>query len=168
MTKKSQVWTLDMITGVVLFLTVMVMYFLFSSNFLQSQDATFTDIYRSLEIVSGSLMTEGVPSNWTAGDIREIGITNGNYRLHVSKLSSLANMNYSTSKLLLKTQYDYLLFFENKSDDVMMLAGQPYFGKPGVTKDNIEQLEQPDTLLLAKRLLIHNSEIITMVVYLWE
>jgi len=166
--KTAQIWTLDLIAGMVLFLIVIVMYFMFSNTMLQPQDETYADIYRSLEIVSGSLMTSGNPLNWTADDVNAIGITNGNYRLNTSKLANFSTLDYSEAKLLLKTNYEYLIFFENRSDDVIPLFGQSYFGKPGITRDNIQQIERPKTLLLTKRFLIYNSEIIVMEVYLWE
>jgi len=77
-------------------------------------------------------------------------------------------LDYGRTKLFTNTKYDFILFFENKSHDVIEVYNIDYIGKPGIQKDNIQDLENPEYLLSMRRFLIYESEIISMVVYVWD
>ena len=52
-------------------------------------------------------------------------------------------------------------------DNPVNIGGISGFGKPGVTKDNIMQVEKPEDLVRIQRLLFYDSKIITLEVYVW-
>lgn len=170
--KKSQVWTIDLIAGISLFILTIVIFFIFAKNPAASEVSDFNDINADAGTVSSSLISAGVPNNWNLSTVEEIGITNGRYRLNRTKLAYLKEINYSNAKLLLKSKYDYIIFFENKNSEVLEfldLASNDfsYIGKSNVTKENIYE-EEPLGLVISRRFLIMESNIISMVVYIWE
>jgi len=165
---KAQIWTIDLMGGVTIFLIVVVSFFVFTSNIADQNRSNVGEIYEDISVVSDSLLSEGSPSNWTIDNIKEVGITDGDHRLNTTKLQNIDSLSYSGLKSLLKTKYDYMVFFENKSNDILNINGVDYISKPGLTKDNIKGMEDPDDLVSIKRFLIYDSEIIMMVVYLWQ
>lgn len=168
MCKKSQIWSLDLIAGVTAFVFIMTIYFIFTGNIADNNKSNFDEIYNDIGVLSDTLLSEGSPANWSADSVEEVGLTNGAYRLNISKLKNISSLDYSTLKVLLKTRYNYLIFFENKSHDVIEINGLEYIGKLGLTKENIMEQEEPETLVTIKRFMIYGPDIITMVVYSWE
>jgi len=154
-----------MIGGITLFLIMVVIYFTFINN-LSSGGADFSSLYDETIILSDTLLSAGSPANWTANSVDEIGVTDGKYRLMQSKWRNLSTMDYSKQKLLLKTKYDYLIFFENKDENVLNINGTEYAGFSGLNKDTVKN-QKYEELISIKRLLIYNNTIITMVVYSW-
>lgn len=154
--------------GVTVFLFLMIVYFIFTSNLSVSTATNFNELYNDASVLSETLISAGIPENWNESNVKEAGITNGDYRLNVPKLKNLSVINYSSSKSLLKTRFDYIVFFENKNGDTLNISGTQYIGKSGVTKDNLKEVETPSNLVSIRRFLIYNSDIIIMVAYLWE
>ena len=166
--RNGQIWTLDLIAGVVVFTIVIIVYFIFTNNISSRTENNFNDMYETSLIVSDSLISSGIPQGWNSTTVEEIGLTQGNYRINTSKLYYFKQIEYSDTKALLKTKYDYIFFFMDKSDNLLALNGTSYYGKAGITKDNLNELESPGTIISSTRLIIFNSSIITMEVYLWE
>lgn len=167
MSNNAQVWTLDLIVGVTVFLFLIMVYLIFTNNISASSASNFNEIYSDIVVVSDTLMSTGSPQNWTDGSVIEAGITDGKQRLSITKLQNLSSLDYSRLKTLLKTRYDYLIFFENRSSGLMNLSNVEYIGKPGLTKENLKDAD-PYTIVSIRRFLIYESDIITMVIYLWE
>jgi hypothetical protein len=168
MYKKGQIWSIDLIAGIIIFLIVIAVYFTFVNNIYNMNDKQFDRVYSEALILSDTLLAEGIPTDWIVNNTQEIGLTNGKQRLDIHKVTNASAIDYSRLKVLLKTEYDYLIFFENKNNDLLNLNGVQYIGKPGITKDNIKSIEKPDALVSIKRFVILNNEIVTMVVYLWD
>lgn len=165
MNKKAQVWTIDLIAGVTIFLIMIVFYMIFTNNI--SSGTNLKEINNEAIVLSNTLLSAGAPFNWTKDNVAQVGITDGKYRLDEAKLQNASAIDYYQLKLLLKTKYDYLIFFEKRDSGLLNISGISYLGKEGMAKNNITS-QKFDTLVSLKRFLIHNNEIITMVVYLWE
>jgi len=168
MGKKSQVWTVDLAAGITIFSIIIIIYFVFTSNISEQPTTGLNDIYKDTSVVSSTLLSAGYPLNWNITNIEKAGLTNGNYRLNQSKLTNMSSISYSKLKLLLKTKYDYLIFFESRNGNLLSFNGIEYIGKTGTTKINIKEKEKPKSITALKRFLIYNDNIITMVIYLWE
>lgn len=166
--KKGQIWSFDLIAGVTVFTFMIVVYFIFSNNISQNDASNFNELYNDAIILSETLLSAGSPVTWNLSNVEEAGITNGDYRLNISKLGNLSSIDYSLSKNYLKTRFDYLVFFEDRIGEVIDFGGMKYIGKNSVTKDNIKSLEDPSTLISIKRFLIYGTNIVTMVIYVWE
>lgn len=162
---KAQVWSIDLIAGLTVFLLTIVLYFIFTNNMSNINKSSFSEIYNEMSTVSDTLMLGGSIENISNG---EVGITNSHYRLNVTKLNYFNSMDYNQLKLLLKSRFEFLFFFEDRSGQVMDINDISYVGKPGITKESIRENEKPRSLILTRRFLIYDGDIITMVVYLWE
>ena len=81
-------------------------------------------------------------------------------------------MPYTTLKHNLKTKYDFLIFFENRTGNITTINGTTYLGitkdEPLITKNNVKTKTNLKNMLAVKRYLILDSEIITMVTYIWN
>jgi hypothetical protein len=166
MSKKSQVWTLDMIAGVTLFLLAIVTYFMFVNNLIGEEKPDFQTMYDDAVAISDNLLLENSDINSSQDSLKDIKITDGAYRLNASRLHNLSDLDYQTLKLKFNTRYNYLLYFENRTGEVMNISGSSYIGYNDTTRENIKT-KQADDIVSIKRFLIYNSEIITMVVFLW-
>jgi len=165
---KAQIWTMDLIAGISVFMIAIVIYFVFTNNISNYDDTKFEELYSSSIVLSDSLLTEGYPFNWTSGNVTEIGLTNNNHRINESKIYNFKNLDYLNSKGMLKTRFDYLFYFEDDKSDLFPVNGTDYFGKPTITKDNIKTLEDPSHLITTKRFVIFEDKILIMVIYVWR
>jgi hypothetical protein len=88
--------------------------------------------------------------------------------LDSKKLANLSIIEYEKLRFNLNSKYDFVIFFENKTDSPIEINGVTYVGKQGINKDNVYEKEEPTALIQHKRFLIYDSNIITMVIYLWQ
>ncbi len=147
---------------------VVVVFLFFSTNIVNFEQADFEEIYQEAAILSDTLISAGTSAQENISTGNEISITNGNHRINYSKLENVSNLGYSALKLRLKTKYDYLIFFENESRQVISIENVTYIGKSGLTKENFKSVEQPQSIISLSRFLTYDSRIVTMNIYLWE
>ena len=162
----AQVWSLDIMVGLSLFLVGMMMFFTYTIN--QSDETTevFELLSHDGKILADNLMSKGYPEDWNSSNAVIIGLTTDN-RINDTKLTSLYNMiytgnNYTKTKRLFSTNYDYYFFFdENMTINLNSVEG---IGKPGVTKNNITS----KNLVKITRLTIYQNKILPLYIYIWE
>ncbi|MBD3203093.1 hypothetical protein GF327_02265 [Candidatus Woesearchaeota archaeon] len=175
--KKAQIWYTDFILGLTIFLIVFLISLKYVSDNSYTKKDELKDMVLSLNSVSESLMSQGIPGSWNENNVISIGITNGNYILNVTKLSlfyNLTMLDYEHTKSLLQTKYDFLVFFKNQVNRTINLT-QKFFGDPGETDDTLKTMD-PDKLVSLKRYLVLKkningnitSNIIEMNIYLWD
>lgn len=113
---KGQVWSLDFIVSVIVFLSVLIpLFFVWNQINLQNQqELLFEDIERMALSLSDSLVrTGGFPEDWNESTVSVIGLASGDNILDESKVSSFLSMgaaNYNMTRTLLTGSYDF--FFE--------------------------------------------------------
>ncbi len=166
--RRAQIWSIDLIMGISIFLIVAMLYFAFVNNISAETQDSFDRLYSEVTIISDKLLEQGKPHGWNRSNIEEIGITDGHYRLNSTKLNYTISLDYSSLKLLLNARSDFLVFFQNKTEETVSLAGTTYLGKPGITEQNLHSIEDPDNLVAAKRFIIFNNSIYIMVAYSWD
>jgi hypothetical protein len=176
--KNAQIWYTDFIFGFTIFLLIVILSIKYvSDNYILPKEEVNEMIFEGRSI-SESLITEGFPESWNTTNVIRIGLTNGDYVLNISKLTFFANLtesDYSRTKSLLGTRFDFLVFFKNKNNITLNLSSE-FIGKSGVTESNLNSIENPDDLVNIQRYLIHkkgplnnlSSEIIQMRIYLWK
>jgi hypothetical protein len=167
MHNKSQIWSIDLIAAITVFTIAVIFYLIFVNNIYDYSQPNMDDLYNEALIASDTLVSSG-HTDFNSSTSREISITNGKHRINITQLNNMSNMTYSSLKLHLKTKYDYLIFFENSSKDATNLTKKRFIGKSGVNSTNIEEIESPKNIISTRRFLIHDSKIVTMVMYLWE
>jgi len=120
---KSQMWSSDFVIGFFIFSLMLVAYYTYTTN-LSKQDAVVVgDLVSEAQIVSSSLMSEGLPSNWDSSTVTRIGITDKSNRIDLDKFIDFNQLDYNDTKKMLGTVYDYFLYFVNESDDVKNVEG---------------------------------------------
>jgi hypothetical protein len=165
--RKGQVWTVDLIGGVTIFLIVLIVFVIFANNLTSLESQDISSVYAESIIVSEALLAHGPTENTS------LSLTSGFYRINASRFLSLSQMDYTSLKLDFGISHDYLVFFEEPNGSVITFAvilGTPvqYIGKPGVTKENVHSTQSPQSIVSTKRFAIRNNDIITMVVYVWS
>jgi len=155
---KAQVFSLDLIIGVIIFGSAILIYYKTTTNFSDQDEALLDDLLIDAKTISSSLMS----------DVVRIGISNDN-RINETKLEQFSMISYKESRKLFGTIYDYYVFFRGRNNNIIpfneSLEG---IGKSGVNSTNIQTVENPKKLVKVTRLLIKDSDIAKMVIYLWH
>lgn len=169
--KKGQIWGIDFIMGTAIFLLSLILFYVFMTNLFAIQGGRVSHLMSASETVSSFLVSEGLPIGGDADDVKRIGITDGKQDLNATKLagfSQIVQEDYRRSMDLLNTEYNYYIFFLNKSGAVVTIDGINGIGKAGVNSTNVNDVENPAKLIKVYRLLNYNSTIVRMVLYLWQ
>jgi len=160
---KSQIWSLDLIIGIVIFFTALILFYKYSINTMDIERQDTTNLLLEGKLISSYLVSEGNPVDWTLDNVTSIGLTNGNMDINTEKVnefSELAILDYPRSRKLLSTINDYYVFFEDKNNNTIKINGVEWIGKDYT-------LENPTNLIKIIRFVNYNSTIIRMVVYVW-
>ena len=164
---KAQVFCFDMIVAVLIFGAAILVYYKTTTNFSDQDEALLDDLLIDAKSISGSLMSQGYPYNWIEDNVVRIGITSDN-RINETKLEQFSRIPYNNSRKLFGTAHDYYVYFRDRNNNIIpfneSLEG---IGKPGVNSTNIQTVENPKKLVKVTRLIIRESDIKKMVVYLW-
>jgi len=116
--------------------------------------------------VANNLLSSGYPQNWEADSVMTLGITDNN-KINQTKLEQLYEMiytdnNYTKTKNLLNTQYDYYFFLDqNMTINSNSIEG---IGKPGTTINNVTSRN----LIKTTRYTIYQNKTTPLYIYTWE
>lgn len=164
--KLSQIWYADLIIALAIFSMVLVLFFTANPEMGSKEKKILQEMKMESKVVTGSLLTTGVPVNWNKSNVERIGISDGS-RISNSKLTEFAAMNYTQTRSLLRTHYDYYLFFES-SGNIMQINGSNGIGKPGINQANIEISDDPDQIVKHSRIVIYKDTPAKMSLLLWN
>lgn len=142
------------------------MFFTYTLNNSTESYDTFETLSYDAETIAGNLMSEGYPKNWDSSNVEIIGLTTNN-RINQSKLEEFYNMiyvenNYTRTKNIFNTIYDYYLFFEENM--TVGGASREGIGKPGTTLSSLES----KNLIRVTRFTIYQNKTIPLYLILWE
>ena len=169
----AQIWYTDFVLGFTFFILIAIITLrLVSSNYiLPTPD--LDDIIHSSKKISESLVSAGVPDNWTLDNIVMPGLTDGDYVLSQTKLSLFKNLtqnNYTLTKFMFGSNYDYIVFFVDKNESVINLTDVRFYGKPGENSTTV--LNQNDIITLSRFLVYkdenNTAQIIKMRLFVWR
>ena len=164
--RKAQIWYADLVLALALFSVVLVAFFESDINSKQEDDKELYDMVMESKIVTNDLMTSGVPSGWSVGNVEKIGIIDNN-RINMTKLIAFSTMDYNITKTLLRVKYDYYIYFR-RNGDIIPINGMLGIGKPGVNATNIEEAENPERVMKITRVLILQNNPTRMEYILWK
>ncbi len=165
-----------------IFIVVISLYYLKIAGGISDQES-YSEKIREATKWSSELLGEGIPSNWTAASAIRIGIGDTHHRINISKLTSFANMSYTDMRSVVNVPFDFFIFFSDSRGCIINVSTAYGIGNPAVgfstpqatpcahpsaknvsvTMDGISVKE----LAVVKRLVIYDSQITTMVVYVW-
>ncbi|MCD4771194.1 hypothetical protein K8R30_02125 [archaeon] len=163
---RAQIWSFDLLAGMTLFLVGIVIFFVYSLNQPGQTQDTFELLSYEGNIVANNLMASGYPEKWNLTNVVTIGITDGNI-INQTKLEQLYEMiyvqnNYTLTKHLLNTQYEYYFFLdENMTVNSTQVLG---IGKPGATIDNVTA----KNLIKTTRYTVYQNKTTPLYIYTWE
>ena len=157
--KRGQAWGFDLIVASMLFVSGIVVFYMYSLNSPEEATTSFGSLSSEGKIIADSLLSEGYPSNWNVTSVTRIGLLT-NDKINESKLNEFYNLstsNYYLTKSLFKTKYEYYVSFSpniqigNQSID--------YIGyKPSSSKN----------LIRISRFTIYRNQPLTINIYIWE
>lgn len=160
---KSQVWSLDLMIGIIIFATSLTFFYKYGIDSIDFERQNVNNLLLDAKIISNYLISKGYPEDWTHANVTLIGLTNGEMDINpdkVSEFSDIATMDYTKSRKLLSTMYDYFVFFEDKSNNTIRINEVEWVGKD-------YRVEDPKNIVKVIRFVNYNSTIIRMVVYVW-
>jgi hypothetical protein len=167
LTKKSQIWSLEFIVGLLIFISALFTFYKYSINLSDIQEITQKELILDAKTIANYLMSEGMPSDWNSSNVILVGLTDGEHRLVEAKVGNFSEMDYTAAKNLFCVMNDYYVYFEDKNGSVVSVNGIIGVGKPGVTKDNLNDTEKPSDVIKIFRFAMYNSTIVRIGIYIW-
>jgi len=161
--KVGQAWGFDLMIGLVVFLSGMILFYFFSLNSPNEGQQYIDELLYEGNLVGDNLLSEGYPQDWEVGNVVRIGLTT-NDKINQTKLNNLYNLTaqqpggYQSSKALMNIKNEYFFnFSEQMSAHVGNIAG---IGS--VPPSN------PRNLVKITRLTIYENEPVTINIFIWE
>ena len=169
--KKGQIWSIDYIIGLMLFIIMLFIAIKILVSIYPSEDYSLA--YRDAVYISDNLMKEGYPINWTAADVIILGVAKNN-RIDIDKLSRFSDIDYYRTKTLFHMTSDYVFFIHNSTaiiNNTQTNTTQCIYGfNISVNADCTPKLEtlQYSNLVKIDRVVIYDSAVVQLTVYTWN
>lgn len=160
---KSQIWSLDLIVGIMIFLGAIFLFYKYSTNLSNLQQEDVNTLIEDAKVVSSYLVSEGYPADWGSDNVTMIGLAGKEHTLDRGKLQAfdqMAQADYQNTKAILSTKNDFFVFLEDKEGNIKEIAGVYWIGKN-------YSIEDPKDIIRVYRFLYYNSSILRMGIYLW-
>ncbi len=163
---RGQIWSLDLMAGLALFLVGITIFFIYSLNQPSQARENLEQLSYDGNIIADNLLSQGYPSNWNSSNVVVIGLT-ANKKIDQTKLENLYSMiysqdDYNKTKNLFDTQYDYYFFLDkNMTINSSQIAG---IGKPGIDPQNINAKD----LIKITRFIVYQNKTTPLYLYIWE
>jgi hypothetical protein len=156
--RKGQAWYADFMVGLLIFVSVLAIYYNLQSSFVDDNN-NIEDLIADAKQIGASLMTSGYPANWTNSTVQRIGILDGGTRLDNAKLLMFSQMNYNQTRSLFRTSFDYVVYFYDGNRTLVLPNNLTYIGSlpTNATKE-----------FKVVRLPVLNSTIVQMEVHVWQ
>lgn len=161
---KAQAWGLDLMIAFIIFFMGILVFFLYSINYSSESEENFEKLMNDGNFIFDSLLSAGYPLDWNNTNLIIPGIVD-NEKVNETKLNNfrlLAENDYSRTKFLFKTKYDYLFFIpldgNIDSDNVLSV------GKPGVSQKEINA----SNLIKITRMVLYKEKPSVAYLYIWE
>lgn len=166
LTKKGQVWGMDLIIAVSIFSFALTGFYFYALNEQGSSEETIESLLYYAREISNILLSEGYPEDWNSTNVIEMGILTDK-KINKTKLEKFYNLTqtesgYAKTKSLFNTAHDYYFFLEE--DLIFGAVTVEGIGKPGITKDTISA----SNLVKINRIVVYKNKIMTAELYVWD
>ena len=166
--KKSQVWGLDLVIALTIFLVGIVIFFIYALNFTNEAEENLDALFNDGNIIANILLSEGVPADWNSGNVVAPGLLYNN-QVNETKLErfyNLVNSDYAETRKILNTKFDFYFYFTEKID----INGNEVdgIGKLGVNRDNLIEIEQPNNIVKITRITLYKNKPTQLNLYMWD
>ncbi len=129
--KRGQAWGLDATVAAMIFITSVVVFYLYVINYKTSEGNEIEMTRFEAEIVASSFFSEGTPLDWDENTVSRLGVLSGGKidELKMARFYNLTLEDYERTKRLFGTRYDYGLTFSEpitiESQAVTEIGQQP-------------------------------------------
>ena len=174
-------WVPDVLMSILFISTLMVMYYQYSLNLSAGNRGVLDRLIFDAEIMGETLVSPGYPPGWDASTVERPGLTDGNQRLNLTKLTYVANLTYYDLKYFFGTTYDYYIVLREPGEDGALLnisemtarndswlSPEGGLGLPGMTLETLALRNTSDHMVRTVRYLITNSTTVKLLIYLWD
>jgi len=162
--KKGQAWGTDLTFGFLIFSMGIIIFFVYAINYTSESKENFEIMLYEGENIVQSILSEGSPVNWNETTVTSIGILNDG-KINETKLELFYNFtqsNYSTSKTIFDSSYDYYFFLDNNfTINSVEVDG---VGNPSVDRNSISATN----LIKITKLTIYKDKPVTAYLYVWD
>lgn len=161
--KKAQAWGIDLMIAMTIFSVAFLIIFIFSINISVQEPKTLDSMKQEGNNIMNSILSEGSPISWNTQNVKKIGILNVDNKINQTKLESFYNLsqnNYSLTRKLFNTKFDYALFFDNLTISGIEIES---IGK-NASLSNINS----SNLIKVSRISIYNEKPVNIYLYLWD
>ena len=158
--KKAQIWGLDVMVAIVIFLIGIITIYLYALNFMNESQNTLDSLFYEGNLASSLILSDGVPENWTSENVDIPGILTKN-KINQTKLNSFYSLaenpiDYEKLKKMLSIKEEFYFNFSG-----MEIYGSPrsYVGKLA---------SNPENLVRTERFSIYKEKPIKIEIYSWN
>lgn len=159
MYKGGQGWGFDAMMASIIFIAGIVVFYLYSLNLTDQTDETLNKMLYDGNVIAESFLSEGSPDNWDSTNVQKIGLQTKN-KINDTKLErfyQLSMMDYQKTKLLLNTNYNYYVFFQEN----ITISGAQIEGIGSIPTS-------PKNLIKIIRVTIYKDKPTTISIDIWE
>jgi hypothetical protein len=164
MNRRGQIWSMDFVVGITIFLVGFLIFYFYSLNNPLESKEIIENLEYDGKLITNFILSEGSPTNWNLSNVLSIGIlTDGKISdLKLEYFYFFTKDNYSDTKIMFNTKYDYIFFVDRN----MTINGSlvDYIGKPFVNKSNIDA----KNLIKITRFTSYRNMPTTAYLYIWE
>ena len=157
--KRAQAWYTDFMVGLLIFFSAIALYYLLQNTFSDETETILEDMIAESKQIAGSLMSTGYPEDWTKSSVQRLGILDENQRIDFRKLDLFMDFSYGHTKTLFRTYYEYVVYFFDGNETIILPNNQTYIGKEPQNQDHLVRIT---------RLVLYNQTIAQMEVQVWQ
>jgi len=161
---RGQAWGMDLMVATMIFTLALVSFYLFSFNSTTTDEDRLSGLSFEGRIITNTLLSTGSPEDWTELDVVQIGILTEDKidDLKLEKFYNFSRDNYSRTKSIFNTKYDYYFFLDdNMSINSVTVDG---IGKSGVDRYNIDA----KNLIKIERVVVYKNKPMGAKLYIWN
>lgn len=157
--RKAQAWGFDVIIAIGIFIFGLVVFFLYTINYPNGEYEKLDELLYEGNIVADSLLSTGIPENWTTASVSKIGILTNNKIDHdkVEEFYEVSSTQYLRARSLFGIKYNYFVNFSQSIE----ISGNAIEGI-GLFSQN------PQNSIKVSRIAIYQNKPVTVEVQVWE
>ncbi|MFH1307523.1 MAG: hypothetical protein ABIH72_01595 [archaeon] len=158
LTRKAQVWSIDLAIAIVIFLIGITMMYFYALNYTQETEDKLEVLFYDGNNVGEILLSPGYPEDWTVSDVVTPGILSEN-KINQTKLDNFNSLNYDEIQRRLNTNYE--LFFN--FSEPMYISGAY---QKGIGRDPLDY--SPRDIVKVSRFTIYQNKPVRIDIFIWD
>jgi hypothetical protein len=162
---KAQAWGMDIIIAIMIFSVGILLFLIYTVNNSTESKEALDELSYDGENIFENIFTEGSPNDWNNVNVVRIGIMDDD-KINETKLDRFYNLalsDYSRTKSIFNTRFDYYFYFNNISISIGEING---IGKPGTNISDIQ--DNAKNLIRITRFTSFKEKPVTVFLYIWE